>query len=105
MCENNRMTIREAIEDALINYEEKMKQEGKKEIVKIINKIAKKFIAFLQEDSNVLINKTKEWELLRGILNENMKINKEKEEKKITWKLWRNVIKELKKYGPKDATK
>src|SRR6266536_96956 len=97
-CTNNRRTIRDTIEDEIINNEEKIRKEGKEEIVNIINKIAKNFIAFLQEDSDVLINKTREWELLRGIVNENlMKMNREKEEKNIGWSMWKECYNELKK--------
>ena len=98
ICENNKTSIREAIEDALINYEERMERRGENDTVKVINKIAKKFIGFLQEESNILLNKTKEWELIRGVLNENLiKLSNGKEEKEIIWELWRESYKETKK--------
>jgi len=97
-CENNKMTVREAIENALIEYQKKMEKDANMEKVRAIRKIAKNFMAFLQEESEILIRKTKEWELLRGIYNENLtKITNDKIEKEVIWEMWKESFKEIKK--------
>ena len=74
-----------------------MKKEDKEGKAIVMNKIAKKFISFLQEESEVLIRRTKEWELVRGIYNENLtKITKEKAEKEIIWEMWKKCFEEIK---------
>ena len=96
-CENNKITIREAIIDALIKYEEELEKQGKEEKVIAMNKIAKKFISFLQEESEILTRRTKEWELVRGIYNENLtKITKNKLEKEIIWEMWKKSFEGIK---------
>src|SRR5437762_14030491 len=96
-CESNTISIREAIIDALIKYEDELIKQDKEEKAIVMNKIAKKFISFLQEESEVLIRRTKEWELVRGIYNENLtKITKDKSEKEIIWEMWKKCYEEIK---------
>ncbi|GET00470.1 hypothetical protein GLOIN_2v1488717 [Rhizophagus clarus] len=68
-CECNISTIRKIIEEAVYDYELLLKKEERLEEVAIIQEYNFNFISILYEKSLILIDRTREWELLRGIYN------------------------------------
>lgn len=89
ICEDNDCTIRETIEASIFNYKLLLIKENKLKEVSILRDINIQFIQILREKSRILINYTREWELLRGIYNNNFNhISKDKDYKMVIDELW-----------------
>ncbi|PKY52379.1 hypothetical protein RhiirA4_469977 [Rhizophagus irregularis] len=84
-CEANELTIKEVIEQSIMDFEDtllKVEKHGK----------------VLYEKSEVYIGKEKYWELIRGVYNNKFnKISKDKEEKELVNELWNFIFEALKK--------
>ncbi|GBB84567.1 hypothetical protein RclHR1_11130004 [Rhizophagus clarus] len=96
-CEENEISLRNTIEDAIYLKCEVLEKEGKNEKVEIIKDILSPFTEILFGDSIILIRKTREWELLRGIFNNKFNdITKKKEEQLIIKELWGAIYDHIK---------
>ncbi|GBB85465.1 hypothetical protein RclHR1_00120019 [Rhizophagus clarus] len=108
VCEENEFSLRETIEEGIeiviIKMKSKEEEEMKKEI-KIVQDILCSFTEVLYGSSIILIKKTREWEMLRGIYNNRYNlISKKQEDQKIIKKLWEEIYDHIKKgFGTKDV--
>jgi hypothetical protein len=97
-CEKNEKNVREIIEWAIEEFESLLVMEQKLNEVKILREINIPFIKILQENSEIVIGKSKEWELLRGVYNNNLnKIAKEKSSRSVIEDLWNFCYEKIKK--------
>jgi hypothetical protein len=89
ICEENEYLVGELIRKVMVEFEKRYNEEGQHEEVQIINDINFEFIQLMDQQSEVLIGKSKEWELLRGVYNDKLnKILPKLEYKKMIEKLW-----------------
>ncbi|GBC03182.1 hypothetical protein RclHR1_00500030 [Rhizophagus clarus] len=87
ICEDNEVTIRETIDEAIDKYEQKLKQEERTEDSDSMQQIYIDLRTILYENSIIIQDKSREWEMLRGISNNRFH--------KISRKNVKNLIKEL----------
>ncbi|PKY56530.1 hypothetical protein RhiirA4_549274 [Rhizophagus irregularis] len=89
ICETNEIEIEDLIKRSICEYEQKLLEENRNEEVNILKEIMFDFIRILEQPSLILIGKKREWELLRGVYNENFnKISKKKDIRKVIENLW-----------------
>jgi len=88
VCECNEFTIREIIEQSIVDFEEKLQEVEDVDGIEILRDCNIPFIQCLYEKSQVLLGCTREWEMLKGIYNNAFnEISNSKEMKKIVFDL------------------
>ncbi|GET00318.1 hypothetical protein GLOIN_2v1824527 [Rhizophagus clarus] len=103
ICEENVFNLREVIEEGIDAEITKLKNEEKKEELKIIQDLLCSFIEILYGNSIILSMKTREWELIRGIYNYRYNlITKKKEEQTLIKNLWEAIYDHIKEKIWKD---
>ncbi|GES79573.1 hypothetical protein GLOIN_2v1835445 [Rhizophagus clarus] len=96
-CSDNEQEIREIVEEAVEIEIKKKKSEKKTDELQIIQDILCPFVDILYDNSNILVKKTREWELLRGIFNNRFDlITKKIEERLIIRQLWETIYDHIK---------
>ncbi|PKY33552.1 hypothetical protein RhiirB3_394891 [Rhizophagus irregularis] len=69
-CEDNEATLDEIVRESIHKYEEYLNKNDRKEDIMILRNHNVNFITILEERSNILLGKSRIWELLRGVFND-----------------------------------
>jgi hypothetical protein len=98
ICEDNEATLQEIISESIYKYyEEYLKLHNRKEDIIILRNYNINFVTILEERSDILIGKSRIWELLRGVFNNRFnRITNIKSEAKIIKELWNFIYEEFK---------
>ncbi|PKY55136.1 hypothetical protein RhiirA4_474398 [Rhizophagus irregularis] len=95
-CENNESSIKEVAEQSIYKYEKYLEEHDRSEDIAILRNFNFDFINILEQPSIVLLGKSRIWELLRGIFNNNFNnLTNKKEEKCIIKELWKFIYEEF----------
>ncbi|RGB35188.1 hypothetical protein C1646_759641 [Rhizophagus diaphanus] len=96
ICEDNTATINEIIYESIHKYEENLNTQSRKEDIAILRNHNINFITILEDHSDILVGKSRAWELLRGVFNNRFnKLTNIKEETKIIKELWNFIYEEF----------
>ncbi|GET57827.1 hypothetical protein GLOIN_2v1476761 [Rhizophagus irregularis DAOM 181602=DAOM 197198] len=92
----NGFKIREVILSAMVSYEEKMLEKGDIDQAAMVRNINIAFSSILFDQSSILLGKTREWELLRGVYNNRLnKITNDKDDFQLMGPLLRGIEKQI----------
>ncbi|PKB94545.1 hypothetical protein RhiirA5_438521 [Rhizophagus irregularis] len=94
---HNEVTIDEIVQESIYRFERSLEDDDQHDEVKILRNYNFDFIRILESLSIILRGKSRIWEILRGVYNENFNLlaNK-KEEKAIIKRLWNFIYEEFK---------
>ncbi|PKB99447.1 hypothetical protein RhiirA5_429683 [Rhizophagus irregularis] len=96
ICEDNEFLIDEIIQESIYRFEERLKNDNLDEEISILRNFNVNFISILQSPSEILRGKSRIWELIRGVYNENFNnLSNKKEERSLIKKLWIFVYNEI----------
>jgi hypothetical protein len=96
-CEGNEFSIDEIILESPYKFEILLENNNREEDIKILRNHLCNFITILEGPSIILLGKTRKWELIRGVYNDNFNsITNIKEEKMVLKELWYFIYEELK---------
>ncbi|PKY30268.1 hypothetical protein RhiirB3_392431 [Rhizophagus irregularis] len=97
ICENNEYSIDEIIQESPYKYEVLLEANNKYDDIKILRNYLCDFLILIESPSVILIGKSRKWELLRGIFNNNFNnLSKIKEEQRVIKDLWNFIYDEMK---------
>ncbi|UZO17701.1 uncharacterized protein OCT59_009043 [Rhizophagus irregularis] len=98
ICEDNDISIDEIIRESPYNFEKVLDNSNQTEELDILRNYNCEFINIIESPSNILLGKSRKWELLRGIYNNKFNdLSKEKKVKDLIKKLWMFTYDEIKK--------
>ncbi|POG80787.1 uncharacterized protein OCT59_013976 [Rhizophagus irregularis] len=98
ICEDNEASIDEIIQESPYKLEILLKKQDKYKDIEILRDILCQFLIILESPSVILKGKSRKWELIRGIFNDNFNnISKNKEDKRIIKELWNFIYDEIKR--------
>lgn len=96
--EDNEYTINEIAEESIYWFGKQLEDNNQNEEIEILRKYNFDFIRLLEQPSIVLRGKSRIWEILRGVYNDNFnKLTNKKEELIIIKCLWNFIYEEYKK--------
>ncbi|PKK58872.1 hypothetical protein RhiirC2_795638 [Rhizophagus irregularis] len=97
ICESNEYSIDEIIQESPYKYEVLLEANNKYDDIKILRNHLCNFLTLIESPSLILIGKSRKWELLRGIFNNNFNnLSKIKEEQRVIKELWNFIYDEMK---------
>ncbi|UZO02583.1 uncharacterized protein OCT59_021062 [Rhizophagus irregularis] len=97
ICESNDYSIDEIIQESPYKYEVLLEANNKYDDIKILRNHLCNFLTLIESPSLILIGKSRKWELLRGIFNNNFNyLSKIKEEQRVIKDLWNFIYDEIK---------
>ncbi|PKC71219.1 hypothetical protein RhiirA1_453784 [Rhizophagus irregularis] len=97
ICEKNEKNLNLILEESALIYRDDLRKNdpGKFEF---FQEIEFNFLDMLNENSSILHNKTRKWELMRGVYNKKFNdLGKKKEEKEIIFDFWIFCYEQIKK--------
>jgi hypothetical protein len=98
ICEDNEASIDEIVQESPYKFETTLKKQDKNQEIKILRDILCQFLTILESPSVILRGKSRKWELIRGIFNDNFNnISKNKEDKSVIKELWNFIYDEIKR--------
>jgi hypothetical protein len=98
ICEDNEFSIDEIIRESPYRFEKILIDSNQCEELDILRNYNCEFINIIESPSNILLGKSKKWELIRGIYNNKFnELAKEKKVKDLIKKLWIFTYEEIKK--------
>ncbi|EXX74870.1 hypothetical protein GLOIN_2v1824527 [Rhizophagus irregularis DAOM 181602=DAOM 197198] len=97
ICENNVYSIDKIIQESPYKYEVLLEANNKYDDIKILRNHLCNFLTLIESPSLILIGKSRKWELLRGIFNNNFNyLSKIKEDQRVIKDLWNFIYDEIK---------
>jgi hypothetical protein len=97
ICEDNEVTVDEIIRESPHKFEKILIDSNQNEDLEILRNYNCEFINIIESPSNILIGKSRKWELIRGIYNNKFNdLSKEKTVKNLIKKLWIFIYEEIK---------
>lgn len=98
LCEDNEFSIDDVIRESPYSFENKLISYNQNEEVEILRNYNCEFINILESKSEILLGKSRKWELIRGIYNNKFNdLSKDKKEKALIKDLWIFTYEEIKK--------
>ncbi|PKK61871.1 hypothetical protein RhiirC2_749081, partial [Rhizophagus irregularis] len=96
-CEKNEKNLNEILEDCVINYRKELENNDQEKYEFFII-IEYNFLSILFENSSILHNQSRIWELLRGVFNNRFyDLGKRKFEKEIIIDFWSYCYDQIRK--------
>ncbi|PKY52519.1 hypothetical protein RhiirA4_496862 [Rhizophagus irregularis] len=98
ICEDNEFSVDEIIRESPYKFEKSLIDSNQSEEIEILRNYNCEFINIIESPSKVLLGKSRKWELLRGIYNNDFNdLSKEKKVRDVIKKLWIFAYEEIKK--------
>ncbi|PKK61971.1 hypothetical protein RhiirC2_194993 [Rhizophagus irregularis] len=95
-CEVNAVSIDEILQESIYKYETQLEERKLYDEIKILRKFNFDFIRIVEQPSVVLRGKSRIWEILRGVYNDNFNKSTNKKEEMVIKNLWNFVYEEFK---------
>ncbi|PKK60052.1 hypothetical protein RhiirC2_793922 [Rhizophagus irregularis] len=96
ICEVNKSTIDEIAQESIYNFEKQLEDKNLQDEIKILRNYNFDFMRILEQTLIVLRGKSRIWEILRGVYNNNFnKLSNKREEKFVIKNLWNFVYEEF----------
>ncbi|PKY56492.1 hypothetical protein RhiirA4_476823 [Rhizophagus irregularis] len=97
ICSDNEASLDEIVRKSISKFEDYLKENERTEDIKVLRDHNINIVTILEENSNILIGKSRIWEMLRGIFNDRFNhLTKVKEEKVIIKECWIFIYNEFK---------
>ncbi|PKY61785.1 hypothetical protein RhiirA4_487262 [Rhizophagus irregularis] len=97
ICNDNEANLDEIVRESISKFEEYLNKNGRSEDVTILRDHNINIVTILEERSNILLGKSRIWEMLRGVFNDRFNhLTKVKEEKAIIKECWNFIYNEFK---------
>uniref|UniRef100_U9TL67 Uncharacterized protein n=1 Tax=Rhizophagus irregularis (strain DAOM 181602 / DAOM 197198 / MUCL 43194) TaxID=747089 RepID=U9TL67_RHIID len=98
ICDDNEFSIDDIIQESPYKFELELVAQNKDKDIEILRNYLCNFLTILESPSIILRGKSRKWELIRGVFNNNFNnISKIKEEKTVIKELWNFIYDEIKK--------